>query len=545
MARTKTADLESELAGTGMTHEEIEHCLRLASIPWAEVERCIDEQTRRGESVTTEGLLMKLTENGRPRPTRNGTRRRNHDDAIVVRPRIYTVARLLLKPAWINNQIYKPVDLADPAIVAMAQDIGQKGILEPLVVTLDNVVVSGHRRLAAAEVAGLSMVPVRRLNINSWDDRFPEYLVSFNNQRVKSPIEQIREEVIRTSPDDAHNALLAQQKIQAAKAFRRVDASGLRILGQKVAARRSAISHAKRPMLEAATAVIMQYQDYWPLTLRQIHYRILTRNVLRNSNKPGSLYVNNEQSYKDLSDLLTRARLIGEVPWESMHDPTRPRTQWEQWENVGFYMREQVGGFLSGYKRNLIQSQAAYVELVVEKITAQEIGERAAGPLHVPVGVGRGYTSATCLKETADRFHASGKDAFIMLIAGDLDPEGEDIPQAWTACLRDEHGIENLTAVKVAVNPDQIEAYNLAPCPLKGDSSRAAAFQAVHGDNVYELEAFEPDVLQRIIRDAITSVLDMKLFAQEQRKEAEEARLLIATQRRVQEMLKGMDLTAG
>jgi hypothetical protein len=448
-----------------------------------------------------------------------------------------------LKPARVNDRVYKPVSLDDPSIIELGRDMKEKGqVLEALVVTEDDVIVSGHRRRGGALVAGITTVPVRRINIFSTDPRFTSYLVSFNKQRVKTAAEQIREEVIRTSPEDAHNALLAHRAVEEAKSHERVENAGLRILNTMAARVRSAISDAKRPMLEAAVAVIEQYRNYWPLTLRQIHYRLLTRHVLRHAKKSDSTYDNTQQSYKDLSNLLTRARLIGEVPWESMHDPTRPRTAWRQWDNVGAYMREQLDGFLGGYKRNLLQSQPAYVEFVVEKLTVHDIAKRAAGYYHVPVGVGRGYTSVTSLDETAERFRASGKDRFFLVIAGDLDPEGENIPETWAACLRDEHGVENLTAIKVGVNPDQVAQHNLSPLPVKTTSSRAAGYQAAHGSNVYELEAFEPDVLQEIIRDAIRSVLDMDLFIQEQRRESEDARYLMACRKQVQEMLKDCDL---
>jgi hypothetical protein len=460
------------------------------------------------------------------------------DPDIELSDTIEEVLLALLTPATVNDTIYKPVSRDDPSIIALSKDIDEKGLLEPIVATLDDVVVSGHRRLAACQVANLLMVPVRRINILSTNPRFESYLVAFNQQRVKSPIEQIREEVIRTSPEDAHNALLSHRETEAAKAYQRVENAGLRILDPAYARRRSAISAAKKPMLDAVIGVIEQYEDYWPLTLRQIHYRLLTRRVLRNTNDPTRLYVNTEQCYKDLSNLLTRARLCGLVPWESMHDPTRPRTEWIQYDSIATYMREQCDQFLAGYKRNLLQSQPAYVELVVEKITVQDIAKRAASYYHVPVGVGRGYSSVTSLDETAERFRASGKDHFILLIAGDLDPEGENIAQTWGACLQDEHGVDNLTTVKVGVNPDQVIDYNLSPLPVKTTSSRAAGFEAVHGSHVYELEAFEPDQLQDIIREAIRGVLDLNLFAKEQRRESEDARHLMACRKHVQDLLK-------
>lgn len=465
-------------------------------------------------------------------------------DEIRLSDRIEMVQLSLLKPAKVNDVIYKPTSFDDPAIIELGRDIAEKGqVLEALAVTLDNVIVSGHRRRAGAQIAGISAVPVRRMAILSTDPRFEQMLVSFNHQRVKTIPEQVRETVIRTSPEDAHNALLMHRKIEATKAYMRIEESGLRILDQSSARRRAKISDAKRPMLEAAIAVINQYKMYWPLTLRQIHYRLLTRSVLRHTKKLDSHYRNNVECYKDLSNLLSRARLIGEVPWESMHDPTRPRTTWRQWDSVQPYIQNQLNDFLCGYNRNLLQSQPAYVELVVEKITVHDIAKRAAGHYHVPVGVGRGYTSVTSLDETAERYFASGKDQFILLIAGDLDPEGENICETWANCLRDEHGVENITAVKIGVNPDQVSAYDLAPLPIKATSSRAAGFASLHGNEVYELESFEPDQLQNIICDAIRSVLDINLFADEQRRESEDARHLMAYRKHVQEVLKGCPLT--
>jgi hypothetical protein len=69
-----------------------------------------------------------------------------------------------------------------------------------------------------------------------------------------------------------------------------------------------------------------------------------------------------------------------------------------------------------------------------------------------------------------------------------------------------------------------------------------AGFEAEHGAAVYELEAFEPDQLQAVIRDAIRGVLDLELFAEEQRRESEDARHLMATRRHVQELLRGIPL---
>jgi ParB/RepB/Spo0J family partition protein len=48
----------------------------------------------------------------------------------------------------------------DPGIPELAASIREQGVLQPLLVTPDGTVVAGHRRLAAARLAGLAAVPV-------------------------------------------------------------------------------------------------------------------------------------------------------------------------------------------------------------------------------------------------------------------------------------------------------------------------------------------------------------------------------------------------
>lgn len=62
----------------------------------------------------------------------------------------------LLRPNPLN-----PRDTIEgTSLEEMAESIRAQGILQPLLVTPDNVVIAGHRRLAAAKLAGLTQVPV-------------------------------------------------------------------------------------------------------------------------------------------------------------------------------------------------------------------------------------------------------------------------------------------------------------------------------------------------------------------------------------------------
>jgi len=92
-----------------------------------------------------------------------------------------------LRPHPKNAEIY--TDTPDDEFVA---SVRQHGILTPLMVTRDNVIISGHRRHRAAMAVGLLTVPVEvALYTDDLDIR--QALVESNRQRAKTPEEVGRE----------------------------------------------------------------------------------------------------------------------------------------------------------------------------------------------------------------------------------------------------------------------------------------------------------------------------------------------------------------
>jgi hypothetical protein len=261
--------------------------------------------------------------------------------------RIPAVPLAHLKPAKVNDQMYRPVDTEEPGFLALLDSVRSRGVLVPLTVTLDWVVLSGHRRYAAARAAGLLTVPCQVHDVWSTDPDFLPLLVAYNLQRVKSRDEVLREEVVSAGPEEAYAALVEHRKARA-----RVSADTITIEGFKTRAR---ISAAKLPMLDACRAILEEYRAYWPLTDRRIHYYLQNDPPLRHASKPGSVYRNDKQSYKDVCDLLTRARLTGDIPFDAIDDPTRPVVTWDVHRDVGSFIRRELDGFLKGYWRDLQQ----------------------------------------------------------------------------------------------------------------------------------------------------------------------------------------------
>jgi len=72
------------------------------------------------------------------------------------------------------------------------ESVREKGVLEPLVITTDKQVISGHRRLSAAKEVGVESVPVR---ISEFETELAEReaLIEFNRQREKTPGQVVNE----------------------------------------------------------------------------------------------------------------------------------------------------------------------------------------------------------------------------------------------------------------------------------------------------------------------------------------------------------------
>jgi hypothetical protein len=106
-------------------------------------------------------------------------------EQFIERLSICSVERL--RPHPLNARIYG--DDADPALVA---SVREHGILEPLLVTVDGLVLSGHRRFAAARTCG--HVTVHAVVIDEPDELAQqELLIQANRQRTKSNEQAARE----------------------------------------------------------------------------------------------------------------------------------------------------------------------------------------------------------------------------------------------------------------------------------------------------------------------------------------------------------------
>jgi hypothetical protein len=234
-----------------------------------------------------------------------------------------------------------------------------------------------------------------------------------------------------------------------------------------------------------------------PMTLRQVHYRLVSRaDVVQ----PNTL-----NAYDTLGGWLRDDRLDGVIPWSYMEDRTRQARGWDGWADP----REFLADVLGGYYRDPWQAdeQAHYVEAWLEKDALSDVFMDALGSYRVVLNVGRGYDGWTSIKRAADRYNLRREEcgaATTVLYFGDFDPSGEDMYRS----LIERLGMLDAYPEVIKAALTSADAARLPGNVTKADDSRAAAFVEKYGDLAVELDALPVEELRPRIRSSVEAHMD-------------------------------------
>ena len=410
-----------------------------------------------------------------------------------------------------NDLIYEQFCPENEDDAALIESIRKYGIKEPLVISADGFLLSGHRRLEVARYLCLTEVPVRRENVEFRgleDTERLKILKRFNQQRSKSFEERVRERLIDIDPEEAYERAI-RKKLERANENAEVSEN----IDIGFAKRRSRITTLE--FLNAVQKVIQNNKSYWPLTDRRIHYLLLNNPPLRHDKKPGR-YKNDRSSYKALCNLLTRARLEGSIPMRAIEDPTRPIELGNHFNSADAFFEREYKWFLEGYSRNLMQSQQNHVEIVLEKSALRSVVSAVADEYCIPLIVSRGYCSLGPRRSIASRFERSKKDTLILLFLTDFDPDGEEIAASFCRSLQSDFEINDLVAHKVLLSSEDVRRYDLpSDLDAKPSSPQYQKFVDKYGTKAVELDAAPVELIQSSLRRAIERCIDLELFNQE------------------------------
>ncbi|HEY1687186.1 MAG TPA: hypothetical protein VGG19_20670 [Tepidisphaeraceae bacterium] len=246
--------------------------------------------------------------------------------------------------------------------------------------------------------------------------------------------------------------------------------------------------------------------DHHPMTVRQVYYQLVSRQVIENS----------RGQYQAVSKSLVAARQEGAISWDWIEDRLRRPRHVAMWDDVADFAR-----VARQYRRNVWDNQPAYLECWLEKDALSGIVEDALEPYGVTLNVGRGYDGWDSIHNAAQRL----SDGDTILYFGDFDPSGEDMVRSLGARL--EFFNVKPRIIKCALTAGDIERYHLPPAFAKSTDSRRDAFVAKHGDISVELDALPSDVLRDRLIAEVESHMDLAALAHVREIEKAERQRLI------------------
>lgn len=260
-------------------------------------------------------------------------------------------------------------------------------------------------------------------------------------------------------------------------------------------------------LIELCDQILHEYNKKgFDMTLRQLYYQLVSRDIIPNK----------QSEYKRLGSIVNDARLAGEIDWDHVVDRTRNVRGGGGYTDPAQLIRLNQHYF----HLDMWENQEWRPEVWIEKDALAGVFERVCGRLNVPLFSCRGYTSQSEVWGAAQRMiehQDSGQKPFILHF-GDHDPSGIDMSRDIQDRLT-MFGVD-LQFERMALNMNQIKKYQPPPNPAKSTDSRFAGYIAIHGDESWELDALEPEVLASLVTAEIESIRNEDLW--EEREELEE-----------------------
>lgn len=255
-------------------------------------------------------------------------------------------------------------------------------------------------------------------------------------------------------------------------------------------------------IIKAANEIIEESRaEGYTLTLRQLYYQFAHRKLI----------ANNQKEYKRLGSVINDARLAGLIDWDGIEDRMRSLRSVRNYAGPSDFITQQVEEFAE----DLWEGQPHYCEVWIEKDALSGVIEKPCVRYRVPFFACRGYASQSGLYEAGLRLRSildEGRSVTVFHL-GDHDPSGIDMSRdnderinMFTRTLAD------VRLVRLALNQDQIQRFDLPPDPAKLTDSRATNYMERFGDTSWELDALPSREIDRLVVSAIEGVMNKDMF---------------------------------
>lgn len=269
--------------------------------------------------------------------------------------------------------------------------------------------------------------------------------------------------------------------------------------------------HAKTiAVLADVTAVLNEYRNHWPLTVRQIFYRLVGKFE----------YPKTEHFYRTLTDHLSNARRGRWIPFEAIRDDGVSVV-----EVTHFADQEAFNGYVrrlgEHYQRDRLAGQRHHIEVWCEAGGMVYQLSEVVEPYSINVYSSGGFDSTTARKILADRICRIGKPTVILHL-GDLDPSGMAMFSAFAedvaAFVEKDRpwGTISVRFERVALTANQVRVFNLPTAPAKASDSRTKTWTG----ETCQLEALAPDQIGAVVQRAVLRLIDQDRYRMDLDQEA-------------------------
>jgi hypothetical protein len=260
-----------------------------------------------------------------------------------------------------------------------------------------------------------------------------------------------------------------------------------------------------------------------PMTVRQVFYQAVTAGLVEKT----------EVAYRStIARQLLAMRRSGEIPYSWIADGTRWMRKPSSYTGLAAFIERHQ----HAYRRDLWAESEDYLEVWCEKEALAGVLFDVTYEFDVPLMVSRGFASESYLYSAAaaidGKVYAGGIDVVrnaVIYYFGDHDPSGLKVDAAIETGIRrilvsefnwPEDG-QPLEFERVAVTPDQIEAWSLPTRPTKIKGNAHAKGWDEDQESV-ELDAIAASDLRELVRESIEQHIDDEALARIRQIEAEE-----------------------
>lgn len=266
----------------------------------------------------------------------------------------------------------------------------------------------------------------------------------------------------------------------------------------KIAYTSQKFNKATLDIIQKANQVIAEYMAKgFKLTLRQLYYQFVSRDWIPNKQK----------EYKRLGSIISNGRLAGLIDWDAIEDRGRNLIALGSWNSPA----DIISACASQFRIDRWKNQDVRVEVWIEKEALIGVVAPVCNRWRIPHFACKGYVSQSEMRDAGAnrlrRYIQNGQTP-IVLHFGDHDPSGIDM----TRDIRERVSMfagRGVEIRRLALNMQQIEEYDPPPNPAKETDARFEDYRAIHGNESWELDALNPEVIAGLIETEVRTLVEI------------------------------------